>query len=223
VHPLVILVDVDHTLLDGDAVRAAITAAVEAVAGPEVAALFWERYEAVRTELGGVDVPEAARRVEAERGLAAGALLGAIERADFAGCLCAGALSALAHLATLGLTVVLSDGDARFQRVKIASAGIEAAVEGRVLVVPHKERALDAVMAAFPATHYAMFDDRPGILAAVKSQLGDRVTAIRVRQGRYAAELGDTLAPDLEVAAVAEVTRFDADVLRGGAGASAHA
>jgi hypothetical protein len=216
----VILIDVDHTLLDGDAVRAAITAAIEATAGSEAVPSFWAHYESEPAELGAVDVPETARRLEAELGLAPESVLAALAAADFASCLHAGALAALDHLAGLGLTVVLSDGDARFQRAKIAASGLAAAVEGRVLVVPHKEHALDLVAAAYPAAHYALLDDRAGILGAAKAQLGERLTAVRIKQGRYIDEPSapGSPAPDLELPSIEVALSLDERVLLGGAG-----
>ncbi|MSP21863.1 MAG: hypothetical protein EXR66_02405 [Dehalococcoidia bacterium] len=127
----------------------------------------------------------------------------------------------LSHLATLGLVVVLSDGDPRFQRAKIASAGIETAVAGRVLVVPHKERALDLVTADYPAEHYALIDDRASILGAVKAQLGARVTTVRVHQGRYVEERVDHAlpVPDLELPSIEAALELAARDLLGTAGA----
>ena len=225
VHPLVILVDVDHTLLDGDAVRTAITAAIEAAAGVDAVRAFWVEYELVRGERGGVDIPETARRVEVARGLPPDSLGSAILAADFAVSLLPRAFEVLSHLATLGVTVVLSDGDGRFQRAKIASAGIEAAVEGRVLVVPHKQHALDLVAAAYPAAHYALIDDRASILGGVKAQLGQRVTTVRVRQGRYIEEqLDATLPPpDLELPSIAAALPLDQRALLGGSEGGARA
>jgi FMN phosphatase YigB (HAD superfamily) len=218
VHPLVILVDVDHTLLDGDAVRASISAALRAAGGEAAVAAFWSHYEAVRAEFDGVNVPETARRAEVQLGLPAGSLAGAVDRADFSTCLFPAAFDVLAHLASLGRTVVLSDGDPSFQRAKIVSAGIAAAVEGRVLVVPHKERAIEEVTNRFPAAHYALLDDRASILGAVKAQLGERVTTVRVRQGRYSEERPDASLPpaDVVLPAIAAALTLDDRALLGG-------
>ena len=54
-----------------------------------------------------------------------------------------GALDAVRHCRTWGLTVILSDGDAVFQPRKLERSGIRDAVEGRVLIYVHKERALE--------------------------------------------------------------------------------
>jgi FMN phosphatase YigB (HAD superfamily) len=53
------------------------------------------------------------------------------------------ALETVAHLRTLGLPVVLSDGDIVYQPRKIQRSGIWDAVEGRVMIYLHKERVLD--------------------------------------------------------------------------------
>jgi len=96
------------------------------------------------------------------------------------------ALEAVAHLSTLGLPVVLSDGDIVFQPRKIQRAGIWDAVDGRVMIYLHKERVLDHMMQRYPANHYVMVDDKPGLLAAMKSILKNSLTTVFVRQGHYA-------------------------------------
>jgi hypothetical protein len=82
--------------------------------------------------------------------------------------------------------VVLSDGDIVFQPRKIQRSGIWDAVAGRVMVYVHKERVLDHMQARFPARHYVMVDDKPNLLAAMKSILGSKLTTVFVRQGHYA-------------------------------------
>jgi len=68
------------------------------------------------------------------------------------------ALEVIRHLRSMGLTVILSDGDVVFQPRKIERSGLWEAVEGRVLIYIHKEEMLDAVTAAYPALHYVMID-----------------------------------------------------------------
>jgi hypothetical protein len=97
-----------------------------------------------------------------------------------------GALGAIAHLRTCGLTVILSDGDAVFQPRKIQRSGLWEAVEGRVLVYIHKEQMLDDVEQRYPARHYVMVDDKLRILAATKKFWGARLTTVFPRQGHYA-------------------------------------
>ncbi len=70
------------------------------------------------------------------------------------------------------------------------------------MIYVHKEKVLDHVQARYPAKHYVMVDDKAGLLAAMKSQLGSRVTTVFVRQGHYAIapeSTSATPAPDLVI------------------------
>src|SRR5206468_6634103 len=97
---------------------------------------------------------------------------------------------------SLGKPVVLSDGDVVFQPRKVRHSGIWDAVAGRVLIYLHKERVLDHVQQRHPAAHYVMVDDKPNLLAAMKSVLGQKLTTVFVRQGHYAlAAQSNTVSP----------------------------
>ena len=215
---LVLLFDVDHTLIDGAALKAGLDARIDAVAGSEGARRFWQAYEAVRSDLGYADLPEAIERCGREAGDAA---LGervaeAVWGLDYAGCLFPGALAAVEHAGGLGLPVIASDGDERYQRHKIRASGLEAAFEGRVLIFEHKERELETIRARYPARHYALIDDKPGILAAVKSALGDVVTTVLVEQGPYALEAAEGAPPDVRLPSIAAFAELDAAALGAG-------
>jgi hypothetical protein len=54
------------------------------------------------------------------------------------------------------------------------------------LIYIHKEHELEDIERRFPADHYVLIDDKPRILAAVKSAWGDRVTTVLPRQGQFA-------------------------------------
>jgi hypothetical protein len=54
------------------------------------------------------------------------------------------------------------------------------------MIYLHKERVLDHMQQRYPANHYVMVDDKPNLLAAMKSTLKDRLTTVFVRQGHYA-------------------------------------
>ena len=218
---LVLLFDVDHTLIDGAAVKAGLDAAIAAAAGPEGVRRFWQAYEAVRGDSGFVDMPETIERLAGEGHGGAGldALTEAVWGLDFAGCLFPGALDAVEHARGLGLPVIASDGDERFQRHKIRASGLEAAFDGRVLIFEHKEQETEAIRARYPARRYVLIEDKPRILAAVKSALGDLVTTVLVEQGPYAgagvAE-GES-SPDVRLPSIAAFSRLDAAALRAGA------
>ena len=106
------------------------------------------------------------------------------------------ALQAIRHLRTLGRPVILSDGDVVFQPRKIKHAGIWSAVDGAVLIYMHKEKVLDHVQRRYPASHYVVVDDKPNLLAAMKTQLKEKLTTVFVRQGHYALAAGsDSVQP----------------------------
>ena len=217
---LVLLFDVDHTLIDGAALRARLSAAIEAVAGSEGARRFWRTYEAVRGDLGHVDLPETIERFgrEACEASPGERVAAAVWGLDYAGCLFPGALAAVEHARGLGLPVIASDGDERYQRHKLEASGLAAAFEGRVLIFEHKERELEMIRARWPARHYALIDDKPRILAAVKTALGELVTTVLVEQGPYALEdvAGGEPPPDLRLPSIAAFGGLDAAALGAG-------
>ena len=96
------------------------------------------------------------------------------------------ALDVIARLRTVGLTVVLSDGDVVFQPRKVQRSGLWDAVEGRVLIYIHKEQMLADLEQRYQARHYVMVDDKLRILAAMKQVWGGRLTTVFPRQGHYA-------------------------------------
>ncbi len=206
---LVVLFDVDHTLIDGAALKAGLDERIEAVAGPEGARRFWQAYKAVRAELGYADLPETIERSGREE------VADAVWGLDYTGCLFPGAIAAVEHAGGLGLPVIASDGDERYQRHKIRASGLEAVFEGRVLIFEHKERELETIRARYPARHYALIDDKPGILAAVKSALGDVVTTVLVEQGPYALEAAEGAPPDVRLPSIAAFAGLDAPTLGG--------
>src|SRR5450756_3232282 len=189
---VVFLLDVDNTLLDNDRVQEDLRNHLEREFGAASRDRYWAIFEALRTELGYADYLGALQRYRcAEAGGAMsnpGLLLMSSFLVDypFADRLYPGALDAIAHLRTRGLTVILSDGDVVFQPRKIQRSGLWQAVEGRVLIYIHKERMLDDVERRYPARRYVMVDDKLRILAAMKKTWGERLTTVFPRQSHYA-------------------------------------
>jgi hypothetical protein len=123
-----------------------------------------------------------------------------------------GALDVLAWLGRSGMTVILTDGDVVFQPRKVACAGIARAVGERVLIYIHKEEALADVERRYPAERYVLIDDKPRILAAVKSAWGQRVTTILPRQGQFALDpkvLDAVAPPDMVVERIGDLLGYD--------------
>ncbi len=200
---LTFLVDVDNTLLDNDAAKVELDRRLRELLGDPETERFWRLYEEVRHEAGVVSYPLTLGRFHEETGLdepaarddaaqrelrfALADLTVAFPYADF---LYPHTLEALAHLRTLGRVVILSDGDPAYQPSKIARAGLDAAVDGFVLVYPHKEEHLREVTAAFPADRYVLIEDKPDNIAKVRANLAAPFTGVLVRQGKYAAAAG---------------------------------
>jgi FMN phosphatase YigB (HAD superfamily) len=185
---VVFLLDVDNTLLDNDRFGADLGERLEQSFGAEQRARYWTLFAALRDELSYADYLAALQQFRA--GLDDDPHLLQMSafmlEYPFADRLYPRALEVIAHLDSLGLPVVLSDGDVVFQPRKIQRSGIWDAVHGRVLIYVHKERALDAMQTHYAAPHYVMVDDKPRVLAAMKRELGARLTTVFVRQGHYA-------------------------------------
>ncbi|MCH7835579.1 MAG: HAD family hydrolase [Chloroflexi bacterium] len=185
---LVVLLDVDNTLLDNDLVRTGLEQELSGVLGRGQASRFWEIYEQVRAETDLVNFPETMERFGQEcpdtgclSRVSATLYAFPFDRYVFPE-----SLSAIRHVASFATPVILSDGDQLFQRYKIRAAGLEEAVGGNVLVYVHKEQSTGDICKRFPATHYAIVDDKTWIHAAMKAAMGEQITTVMVCQGQYA-------------------------------------
>jgi FMN phosphatase YigB (HAD superfamily) len=189
---VVFLLDVDDTLLDNDKFGADLGGRLEQAFGAAARARYWQIFADRRDQLGFADYLGSLQVFRA--GLDDDPQL--LRMSDylleypFSALLYPDALAAVAHLGTLGRTVILSDGDVVFQPRKIERSGIWDAVAARVLIYLHKEKMLDHVQRRYPASHYVMVDDKPNLLAAMKTVLGAKLTTIFVRQGHYALAAG---------------------------------
>jgi FMN phosphatase YigB (HAD superfamily) len=185
---VVILFDVDNTLLDNDRVQDDLRSHLEGAFGTESRHRYWAIFEELQSELGYADYLGALQRYRLEDMCDPRLLLMASFLVDypFADRLYPGALGAVEHARAWGRTVILSDGDVVFQPRKVQRSGLWEAVEGRVLIYIHKEQMLDDVELRYPARHYVMVDDKLRILTAMKEIWGDRLTTVWPRQGHYA-------------------------------------
>jgi FMN phosphatase YigB (HAD superfamily) len=215
---VVFLLDVDNTLLDNDRFGADLGARLEEAFGADQRDRYWAILAAMREELSYVDYLGALEKFR----------VGLDDHPDllqmssfmleypFADRLYPRAVKAIAHLRTMGLPVILSDGDVVFQPRKIERSGIWNAVRGRVLIYLHKERALDAMQRRYPARHYVMVDDKVQLLAVMKRVLGEKLTTVFVRQGHYAAQSaaqsGNTMIdppPDVTIERIGDLLDHD--------------
>ena len=185
---VVVLFDVDNTLLDNDRITADLTQYLDREIGPAHEREYWRILDELREELGYADYLGALQRYRLayphdSHLLAVSHFL---VNYPFADRLFPRALEVVRHARQWGRTVILSDGDAVFQPRKIERSGILSAVEEHVLVYVHKEQELKDVEQRYPADHYVLIDDKLRILSAVKAQWGARVTTVFPRQGHYA-------------------------------------
>lgn len=213
---LVFMIDLDNTILDNDGVKKDMQAAMLDILGPKLSDRVWELYEVVRKDVDVIDFYETMKRLREEFPAEAATVdraLDALMEWDFRPRLYPRAIEAVLHLKSIGLPIVVSDGDPVFQPSKIHQCGVTEAVDGRVLIFVHKEKFLPSVRARFKAQHYVLIDDKPGILMRSKAILGDRLTTVHVLQGKYArdAKFAVDYTPDFVVEKISDLLDCSAD------------
>jgi len=215
---LVFLIDVDNTLIDNDFVKNDFDEHIKVEMGETVTNSFWELYEQAREESGVVNIPLALKWLREQTPLSELDeqtylhVHSLFDNYPFFNTLYPHTLETLRYLRTLGLTVIVSDGDLYFQAEKIFNSAIAETVEGRVLIYTHKQEHLHAIMKLFPADHYAMIDDKPQILTESKLILGNKLTTVFVKQGKYAENLKpNNFAADLTVQHIGDIRRYSAE------------
>lgn len=211
---LVFLFDVDNTLLDNDRVIEDLKEHLVHEFGRESSDLYWTLFESLRTELGYADYLGALQRYRISNINNPDLLLMSafLLEYPFADRLYEGAIDALSHARRWGQTVILSDGDVVFQPRKIQRSGLWDAVEGRALIYVHKEKMLQAVEARYPGRHYVMVDDKLRILAAMKNDMGARLTTVFPRQGHYAHDPGNAVLyppADITLERIGDLIHYD--------------
>jgi FMN phosphatase YigB (HAD superfamily) len=186
----VILIDVDNTLLNNDAVVRDLRRHLRSEFGPHADQRYFKIFEKLRTRLGYTDYLGALQRYRVQHptdpdilGMSAYLINYRFDRRLFPQ-----AIRTLQAARAHGLPVILSDGDAVFQPHKVRRSGLWDAVGGRVLIYVHKEKMLRDIQRRYPADHYVLVDDKLRILAAMKRQWKKRLTTVFVRQGHYAVD-----------------------------------
>jgi FMN phosphatase YigB (HAD superfamily) len=214
---LVFWIDVDNTLLDNDHVKEVWDEDLKVELGPDLAQRFWDIYEQVRHERHVIDIPRSLSRLREQIPLSEPDeqtyehVRSLFDNYPFDKALYPHALETLRYLGTLGMTVVVSDGDMVFQAEKIVNSHIADAVDGRVLLYTHKQEHLDEIMQRYPGDHYVIIDDKPQILADTRSKLGNLVTTVFVQQGHYAADpMPESFTPDITVAHIGDLRSYSA-------------
>jgi FMN phosphatase YigB (HAD superfamily) len=215
---MVVLFDVDNTLLDNDRVTADLKKHLEREVGPDRAQHYWTIFEQLRTELGYADYLGALQRYRREypHDLHLLTVSRFLVNYPFANRLYPNALDVIEQVKPWGTPAILSDGDVVFQPRKVDCSGLYDAVEGNVMIYVHKEHELADVEQRFPAEHYVLVDDKLRILTAVKLTWGARVTTVFVRQGHYALDpkiVSENPAADRTVERIGDLLEFGRDWL----------
>ncbi|HZO74436.1 MAG TPA: hypothetical protein VFB60_19695 [Ktedonobacteraceae bacterium] len=215
---LVFWLDVDNTLLSNDDIKEDLDQHLQVELGSKLTKRYWEIYEQVRKEKDVVDIPLALARLREETPLSEMDeqtylhVHSIFDNYPFYQQLYPYTLETLQHLRSLGLTVIVSDGDLYFQAEKIVNSSLADAVEGRVLLFIHKQQHLDEIMQRYPADHYVMIDDKPDILQDAKGLLGELLTTVLVRQGKYGqAPLPKNFTPDITVLHIGDLRSYRAE------------
>lgn len=211
---VVVLFDVDNTLMDNDQITADLTRHLDEEIGTRGERQYWAIFEELREKLGYVDYLGALQRYRQEypRDPHLLTLSRFMLNYPFAERLFPQAHEVIRHTAQWAQAVILSDGDVIFQPRKIDRSGLFEAVEGHVLIYIHKEQELDDVEQRYPADHYVLIDDKLRILTAAKAYWGPRVTTVFPRQGHYANDtevLRTFPAADLSVDRIGDVLTLD--------------
>ncbi|MGH2493683.1 MAG: HAD family hydrolase [Ktedonobacteraceae bacterium] len=215
---LVFLLDVDNTLIANDDVKEDIDEHLKVQMGDQLTKRYWELYEQAREESEVVNIPLALERLRAETSLdildeeTYQHVHSIFDNYPYHDKLYPYALETLRHLRTLGLTVIVSDGDMFYQPEKIYRSGLTETVEGRVLIYKHKQEHLDEIMQRYPADQYVMIDDKPQILADSHAIMGDILTTVFVEQGKYAVnQHPDDFTPDISVLHIGDLRSYTAE------------
>ncbi len=218
VRELVLLLDVDNTLLDNDTAQTDYIAEIRRQVSPEAASRYWQIFKELTLELGYADYLGALQRYRLDHLYDHRLLHISSYLLDypFADRLYDGALDVIDCWRNLGQVAILTDGDVIFQPRKIIRSGLYKAASGQVMVFLHKEKELKQVEQRYPARHYVMVDDKLRLLTAIKDHWQDRVTTVFVRQGHYAADpqtLATYPSADISVGHVRELLNYSREAL----------
>src|SRR6266480_5450200 len=215
---LVFLIDVDNTLIDFDHVKDDLDEHIKVQMGETVTTRFWELYERTREESGEINIPLALQWLREQTPLSELDeqtylhVHSLFDNYPFFNVLYPHTLETLHYLRTLGLTVILTDGDCYFQAEKIFNSAIAETVDGHVLIYTHKQEHFNEIMLQYPADQYAMIDDKPQILAESKLILGNKLTTVFVQQGKYAAgPKPENFHPDISVQHFGDLRSYSAE------------
>jgi FMN phosphatase YigB (HAD superfamily) len=218
---LVVLFDVDNTLLDNDRVAADLRNHLEKEVGHARQEQYWNIFEELRAEVGYADYLGALQlyRAKYPRDHHLLTVSHFLLEYPFANRLFPNSLDAVEYAKRFGRVAILSDGDVVFQPRKVWRSGLYEAFNGSIMIYVHKEFELDDVERRFPADHYVLIDDKIRILTAVKQIWGTRVTTILPRQGHYAVDpklIASFPPPDMMIERIGDLVHLNFNDIHNG-------
>jgi len=159
--PIVVLFDVDNTLLGDDRIVSDLGDFLLDELGEQGAKQYWKHFEQLRHSRGYCDYLGALQRSRDEdlHEMLFLAISNFLVNYPFSERLFSSSLDVIEHVAHWSLPVIVSDGDVVFQPIKLYRAGLARRVQDRVLVYIHKEKELDDIVRRYPASHYVLVDD----------------------------------------------------------------
>lgn len=181
----IFFIDVDNTLLDNDHIKEDIKRTLVRVLGETEANEFWRHHDEFRSRTKLVDFPNIIREHCKKRHpkTCKAKLNDIFEHIEFRHAVFPKVPEVLSRLREIGKVIILSEGDAVYQRNKIDKSGIAAMADG-VLLLEHKLDRVPELCEKYAGDQPVFIDDKANFLAQVK-RLCPRAYTIEVCQGHY--------------------------------------
>src|SRR3972149_5936487 len=200
-----VLLDVDNTIFDREAVRKIEGKLIDSNYGDGAGRRFKQIVEEVRKDVGWGDIKEASIRFARERGSAdyASALAVFLEL-PFVKYWRPHAKELVVYLPANFNLIIFSDGDDMFQKEKIEKLGLYK--KAREVIISRSK--IDLLFGLAKKYHgkLIIIDDRPKVIEEAKKLLGNVIT-IWIKHGRHAQGY-ETTGADLETTDLKEVIQY---------------
>lgn len=214
--PLVFFLDVDNTLLDNDHIKREIKRALVKVLGKKDAEHFWKHNDSFRDREKLVNFPAVIEEFCRERekdaatcDLRLGQIFNMIE---FTHALYPEVKEVIAHLKTLGKVVIFTEGDAKYQKMKVDKSGLTV-VADQVFIFKHKLDHLIEVMAKYKNYQLVFIDDKSTSLGKIK-KLYPEIIVIEVLQGHHATVDHDSHQGLRSISSISDLINLTQDSLK---------
>lgn len=201
-----VLLDVDNTILDGEAIHAYVDNIFEKKYGRGSAKIFEGIWDGLREVHGHPIWEQAVVRFAEACQVDKGEIEKIFLSVPFGKFWLPGAKRLVSFLSLKSNLVIFSAGDPLFQATKIAKLGLAKKAREVVLVGGKKVESLKGLIAKYNGTKLVVIDDKPEILEVAKEQVPDAVT-IWIRYGRYT-KGRESVGADLETDNLSAVISF---------------